>query len=189
MRKIPVIIFLACICFFSISSIAFSQITLKLTGIDGESIIVGHQDEIDVSKWSWEINTPDDSIRVVGGNRASPNTVSKVKPLAIIKYVDKASPHLFLAALDGTVIPDATLYILSERSDVVLVEHLTITMKDVRINDVFSGGEGHTVLAESVTLVFSKVCYEYYYYDDQGDLIGVTKKCWDVENDRETDPF
>ena len=185
MRKILVIISLACICFFSISSLAFSavDITLFLTGIDGESMIDGHEDEIDVLSLSSIISNPNNSI--VDRGRGEPVII---EPLLITKYVDEASPYLFLAVLNGVVIQEAILTVRKAGENPV--DYLIIKMSNVRIKDLSNDGEGGADrLTEKVTLVFSNICYAYTPQKDDGSPDATITKCWNVETNREIDPF
>ena len=176
MRKIPVIIFIACICFFSISSLAYSlvDITLKIDGIDGESKIDGHEDEIDILAWSWDVSNTG-TLHVGGGGGAG---IANVGDLSVTKYIDKSSTDLVLAVLNGTPFKEATLTV--RKAGESPVNYLKITISPVLVTNVSPGGSGgEDRLTESVTLNFAKFCYEYTPQKEDGSADAVIKKCWE----------
>jgi type VI secretion system secreted protein Hcp len=143
------------------------RILLKLPGIEGESLICGHESEIDIESWSWEIRNQAD-VTSGGGKRGGKAIVG---PLTVSKSVDKASALLILASLKGSFFSEATLVVRSSGCDAK--DYLKITMSGVKITNVTNSGEsGSSRLTESVTLVFSKICYKY---------TSQEKRCWDIE--------
>jgi type VI secretion system secreted protein Hcp len=136
-------------------------VLLNLTGIQGESVIQDHEGEIDVLAWSWEISNQ-------GGGGVGKAIVG---PLTVTKFVDKASPLLILATLKGSIFSEAI--IVARKTGKDALDYLKITMSGVRVTNVSNGGvSGENNLTESVTLVFSKVCYEY---------ISQKERCWDIK--------
>jgi type VI secretion system secreted protein Hcp len=186
MRKIPLVLFLGCICFFSISNLAYSEVDvlLFLTGIPGESDIPGHQDKIDVLAWSWEVGNPNQSISSIGGRTAAR---AIVEPLVVRKLIDKASPVLILAALNGNTIPEAILYVRKAGEDAI--DYIKITMSNVQISNVTNGGDSNMYLpTEDVKLVFSEVCYIYTPQKNDGSPDLEIETCWDVARNRPINP-
>ena len=178
MRKIPVIIILACIGLFWNSGLAYSasDVFLKIEGIRGESTDDAHRDEIDVLAWSWQMSATGSSHS--GGSRAI------VRPLIVTKWVDIASPLIFLALLNGSHVPDATL-VFRKAGDQPL-EYLKIKMYNVQfVNISPSGASGEDRLTESVALSFSRVCYEYTPQKVDGSADAAIEKCWDIEQNTE----
>ena len=178
MRKIPIIIFIACICFFSISSLAYSEVynLLKIDGLQGESVISDHEDEIDILAWSWELSQSG-SLHVGGGGGAGKAIVGD---LTVTKYVDKSSTHLILALLNGTHFKEATLVV--RKAGESPVDYLKITMSPVLVTNVSTGGTGgEDRLTESVTLNFAKVCYAYTPQKADGSADAEIRRCWNIE--------
>ena len=178
MRKIPVIIFIACICFFSISSLAYSavDILLKIDGLEGESAISGHEGEIDILSWSWNVSNTG-TMHIGGGGGAGKAIVGD---LSVTKYIDKSSTHLILASLLGTQFKEAIL-IVSKAGENPL-EYLKITMSPVIVTNVSSGGSGgDDRLTESVTLNFAKVCYAYTPQKEDGTGDAEISRCFNIE--------
>jgi type VI secretion system secreted protein Hcp len=140
-------------------------ILLRIPGIEGESVVPDHEGEIDIDSWSWEIRNEAD-VTSGDGKRAGKAIVG---PLTVSKSVDKASALLILASLKGSFFPEATLVVRSPGNN----DYLKIEMSGVKITNVTNSGDiGSSRITESVTLVFSKVCYEY---------AQLVKRCWDIE--------
>ena len=177
MKKIALIILLSCIFFASNSSLAHSasNIILKISGIDGESLIEGHEDEIDILTWSWEISKS--SQNIVDSGRG--DSQAAVKPLVVTKYIDKASPDLALKVLTGEFISEATLVV--RRAGESPLDYLKITMSNVEIANFSTGGSGgEDRLTESISMVFSKVCYEYTPQEFSYEGGAAIETCWDM---------
>lgn len=179
MKKIPLILILACICFITSFGIAYSSVDvlLKISGIEGESRIDGHENEIDVLSWSWQMsstNTIENSLN--RGDTLPP----VINPVTVVKYVDKASPDLALSLLKGTTIDKAVLFV--RKAGESPLDYLIITMDGVRIVNVYNGGEsGQDRLHESVTMDFLKVCYQYTPQKEDGSADAPAQVCWDRE--------
>jgi type VI secretion system secreted protein Hcp len=156
------------------------DVLLKLDDIQGESVIQDHEDEIDVLAWSWEISNQSDV--ALGGGRGAGKTI--VGPLTVTKYIDKASPRLIREALKGSIFSEAILVV--RKAGKYALDYLKITMSDVKVTNVSNSGvSGDDRPTESVTLVFSKVRYEYTpeKEDGHGDAaIGIS---WDIEKNVE----
>jgi len=182
MRKIPVIIILVCIGLFCNSGLAYSAIDvfLKIEGIPGESTDDAHKDEIDVLAWSWQMSATGASHSGGGGGAGR----AIVRPLIVTKWVDKASPLIFLALLNGSHVPEATL--VFRKAGGQPLEYLKIKMYNVQfVNISPDGSSGADRLTESVALSFSRVCYEYTPQKADGSADATIEKCWDIEQNTE----
>ena len=177
MKKITTILFLVFICFLFNSSLAYSEyrVVLKIEGINGDSILEGHKDEIDILDWSWQMSS---TYSAYSAERPI------VRPLIVKKKIDKASPHISLSLLKGETKPEAILYVLVTGTPIFDI--LRITMSSVRFVNVSAGytpGDSH--LIESVALAFSKVCYSYSTYDAEGAPAGTIERCFNIETNVE----
>ena len=182
MKKLALIILLSCVFFASNSSLAHSasNIILQISGIDGESLIEGHEDEIDILTWSWGISNS--SQNIVGSGRNAGRAI--VKPLVVTKYIDKASPDLALKVLTGEFIAEATLFV--RKAGEFPLDYLKITMSNVEIANFSTGGSGgEDRLTESISMIFSKVCYEYIPQEFSGEAGAAIEACWDTTMNEE----
>jgi type VI secretion system secreted protein Hcp len=177
MKKITTITMLACLCFVCATNFAYSavDVLLKVTGIDGESVIKGHEGEIDILSWSWQISNPNDALSTYGGGAYPP----VINPLIMTKYIDEASPYFAIILLNNSIIDEAILTVRKAGKDAV--DYLKVKMWAVRVVDLTNGGSGgEDRLVETVAFVFSRVCYEYTPQKDDGTANASIEKCWDI---------
>ena len=124
--------------------------------ITGESQDKTHKDEIDVLAWSWGMSQSG-SFHVGGGGGAGK---ANFQDLSVTKYLDSASPILMLYCANGDHFPTATLAL--RKAGKTPLEYLLITMKDVLVTSVSTGGSGgEDRLTENVSLNFREVSIIY----------------------------
>ena len=156
------------------------DILIKIEGVDGESVIQDHEDEIDVLAWSWGMSQSG-SMHVGGG--AGSGKVN-IQDVSLTKYVDKASPSLMRACCNGEHLTEATLTIRKAGKDAL--DYLKIKMSPVLVTSLDTGGSGgEDRLTENVTLNFAKVEVGYTPQkpDDTGDA--EISLIWNVEKNVE----
>ncbi len=133
-----------------------SDIFAKIGTIQGESVDDKHKNEIDVLAWSWGV-TQSGSMAYggAGGTRRA-----SFNDFIFTHHIDRATPLLMKACAAGTHIPDATITV--RKAGKGQQEYLIIKMTDVLITGVATSvAEDATGAAESVTLQFAKVDFEY----------------------------
>jgi type VI secretion system secreted protein Hcp len=176
MKKIAAIILLVCFLFIGNYSIAYSATYLRIPGIPGEAQDKDHKDWIDVLSWSWQMSAT--YLGLTGGGIDS----SIVRPLIIVKAIDKASPLISFALLNGSIFADADLVVTASYTDAGRVEYLRIRMWNLKFVNVSptgdAGADGPPI--ESVAMAFSKVCYKYTKLGPTGQNLGTIEKCWDI---------
>jgi type VI secretion system secreted protein Hcp len=129
---------------------------MKIAGLKGESVDKTHAGEIDVLAWSWGVSNSG-SAHVGGGAGAGK---ANVQDLSLTKYIDKSSPDLMLSCCNGKHHDDATLIV--RKAGEKPLEYLKITMTEVLITSVSTGGSGgEDRLTENVTLNFASVKVDY----------------------------
>jgi len=129
---------------------------IKIGDIKGEARDKTHKEEIDVLAWSWGMSNSG-SAHVGGGVGAGK---ANVQDLSLTKYIDKSSCDLMLACCTGKHYTDATLVV--RKAGTTPLEYLTITMTEVMVTAVSTGGSGgEDRLTENVTLNFAKVKVDY----------------------------
>jgi type VI secretion system secreted protein Hcp len=177
MKKVWVI-FIGLTLFFSSSGIAFAaaDMILKIDGIDGESVIDGHEDEIDVLAWSWGI-AQSGSLHFAEGGFAGK---ADVQDVSLTKYIDKASVDLMLACLKGEHIKEAVLTV--RKAGQSPIDYLVITMSPVLVSSVSNGGStGYDRLTENVTLNFAKIKVSYTPQKADGSADAAIDFTWNIE--------
>jgi type VI secretion system secreted protein Hcp len=136
---------------------------LKIEEVKGESKDKAHKDTIDVLAWSWGMSNSG-SAHVGGGAGAGK---ANVQDLSFTKWVDKSSTVMMMACAKGTHYDDATL-VVRKAGDTPL-EYLKITMKEVMITSLSTGGSGgEDRLTENVTLNFASFVVSYQQQNDKG---------------------
>jgi len=118
---------------------------LKVDNMQGESMDAKHKDEIDVLAWSWGLSS--------SGGTTTLRTHGCLSALSLTKYIDKATPKLYGAALAGTIIPKVKLTV--RKAGEVPIDYFVIDMERVSVNAVSSGGSGgEDRLTENISLTF-----------------------------------
>ena len=177
MKKITTVTILAILCLVCATNLAYSavDVLLKVNGINGESVISGHEGEIDILSWTWQISNPNDALSTYGGGAYPP----VINPLILTKYTDKASPQFAIILLNNSSIDEAVLTVRKAGKEAL--DYLKIKMWEVRVIDLTSGvSGGEDRVAETVALDFSRVCYEYTPQKDDGTADASIEKCWDI---------
>lgn len=150
---------------------------IKIDNIKGESQDDKHKGETDVLAWSWGMSQSG-SMHVMGGGGSGK---VNVQDLSITKWVDKGSTDLLLACCKGTHIKKAVL-VVRKAGDTPL-EYLTITMEDLLISSVSTGGSGgEDRLTENVSLNFAKVKVDYIEQTQQGGAGEKPKMAWNIQS-------
>src|SRR5438132_10298110 len=101
--KIPLIL-LVC-CFVAAANGASFEVFLKIEGIEGDSTASNHENEINVLTFNIGVLNSGTFVGGGGGGKA------KFTDLTVFKFIDKASPQLFVASASGNFIPSATLVV------------------------------------------------------------------------------
>lgn len=155
---------------------------IKIDDVKGESQDAKHKDEIDVLAWSWGMSQPGS---FHGGGGGGSGKVS-VQDLSITKYIDKSSPNLMLYCSNGSQYKEAKLTVRKAGGKEPL-EYLIITMKDVIVTSVNTGGSGGADrLTENVSLNFREVHTDYQAQKPDGSKDGgPVKYGWNVAENAE----
>lgn len=130
---------------------------IKIGDVKGESKDKTHAEEIDVLAWSWGMSQSGSMHMGGGGGAGKVN----VQDLSFTKYIDKSTPNLMMACSSGKHYPQAKLTIRKAGGE-NQVEYLIITLKEVLVSSVSTGGSGgEDRLTENVTLNFAQVQVDY----------------------------
>ncbi len=150
---------------------------IKIDDVKGEAQDKKHKEEIDVLAWSWGMSQ---SGTMHAGGGGGGGKVS-VQDLSFTKWIDKSSAVLMDYCSSGKQYKEAKLTVRKAGGDEPL-EYLIITMKDVIVTSVSTGGSGgEDRLTENVTLNFSTVQTEYQPQKPDGSKDGgPVKYGWDI---------
>ena len=149
---------------------------MKITDVKGEAKDSTHKDEIDVLSWSWGMNQS--GTGHVGGGLGSGKV--NVHDMSFTKFVDVSSADLMLACCNGKHFSEAKLTVRKAGENPL--EYLSITMQDVLIAGITTGGSGgDDRLTENVRLNFAKVKVDYTEQTQGGAAGAKPKMGWDLE--------
>ena len=147
----------------------------KIGDLKGESVDSKHAGEIDVLAWSWGMSQSGTTHMGTGAGAGKVN----VQDISFTKYVDKASPNLIQYCCNGKHFPEALLTVRKAGENPL--EYLKITIKDLMIAAVTTGGSGgEDRLTENVTLNFAEFKVEYTPQKKDGTGDAAVTVGWDI---------
>lgn len=153
---------------------------LKLDGVEGESQVEGHIDEIDVLSWSWGLSQSGTTHLGSGGGSGKVN----VQDVSFTKMVDKASPTLVKFCANGKHIAKGKLSV--NKMGETPLEYLVVELEEIIVSSVSTGGaQGEDRISENVTLNFAKFKEIYTLQEGTG---GSGKKVyggWDIAGNKD----
>src|SRR5690606_2212379 len=109
---------------------------IKIGTLKGESTDKVHKGSIDVLAWSWGMSNSG-SAHMGGGMGAGK---ASIQDLSFTKYIDVSTPDLMLATCNGRHFDEAKLTV--RKAGEKPLEYLIITMTDLIITSVSTGGSG-----------------------------------------------
>ena len=134
-----------------------------------------HKEEIDVLAWSWGLSNAGNA--QIGGGAGAGKV--NVQDLSITKYIDKATPDLMLSTCNGQHHDKVTLTV--RKAGTTPVEYLKITMEQVLITSLSTGGSGgEDRLTENISLNFAKYKVEYTPQKKDGSADKTLTTGWDI---------
>lgn len=164
---------------------AASDYYLELEGIPGESNARGHEGEIELQSYGFDVRNPVGGGSGGGGQGAGRATFAD---FTFTKKVDKASPALFLRAADGRRIGSALLTV--SRPGETALDYLTYCLTDLRVTRLTTAGStAEDRPSEQVALAYGTF-FETYSTQNQDGSVGTPFTAgWDVfRNMRLTSP-
>ncbi len=126
---------------------------LKLDGIQGESADLKHKNEIDILTYAFG------GRNLLEDNEPSQNLHLNV--IKLVKNIDKSSPKLFQAMLNGDKINNGTIYMVKSGRSASTIS--TIVLKDVTVTSYKQYGK-----YEEVCLGYSKISFTYFQQNADG---------------------
>jgi len=103
-----------------------------------------------------------------------------IQDLTFMKNIDTTTTNLIKSCCNGSHYKQALLTI-RKAGGKSPVEYLKITMKDLIISNISTGGSGGSdMITESVTLNFAKVTLEYTPQDSTGNPGSVMSASWNI---------
>jgi type VI secretion system secreted protein Hcp len=155
-----------------------ADIFLKIEGITGEAQDALHMDEIEIIGWSW--SAQQDSRMLSGSGGGSPKAT--VHDMVLIHGIDRATPNLMTACLNGRHFQEAVLTL--RKSGGAPLDYFRVVMADVVITRVqpYGNDGGHF---EELHLSFGKIKQEYLMQHFRGGSAGMVTGAFDIKNNRQ----
>lgn len=161
MKKIIILLSL----FAVTSSVALAAIYVKIPDIDGESERAGYEGWIEVTGLQQHIYR--DTTGRTG--RARTRAVATVEPFDIIKELDKSSPYLTLAVLQGKVFSEVEIHFTSDIGrEQGSAAFLKYTLSNVAVVAYEFSADEEARPRESFSLNFEKIKIVYIEQADDG---------------------
>lgn len=157
-----------------------NDIHIKIDGINGESTVVNHRDEVVVESWNWGVANP--APAAVGGGGAAGR--ASFADFAFTHRVDRASPLLWKACATGSSIRSATLSVA--RTGAATQDYLTIKFSEIRVTSVALADTALDTqpALESVSFSYAKVDYQYRPQNPNGSLGATVAFKFDIKRNR-----
>jgi type VI secretion system secreted protein Hcp len=153
---------------------------LKIPEIPGGSQEKGHEDEIEISSWSWGLSKPGGAGSGSGGAAGKPT----FEDLSLQKQVDKASPGLAKACATGEHFREAEL--AAERgAGRKLLDLIVIKLSDVTITGFQESVEDVGSLpSDSFSIRFAKIDFSYTPQKADGSADSPVRWTWDLKTNK-----
>jgi type VI secretion system secreted protein Hcp len=137
--------------------VAIADMFLKMTDVTGEARDADHQGQIEVSAWSWGVESALSRATIgtnAGGRESRPN----VRELSVTKRVDRATVTLVQFLITNKTVSEASLIV--RKAGQTPLEYFVATMSNVRVTSV--GHETQNAeIVERVTLAFDELRLKY----------------------------
>lgn len=111
------------------------RFVLRIDGIDGDSVLDGHSDSIDVISWSWGVARP----TAPGSGSAGRSGRPDFDDLHVAASISRASPAIVESCVTGRRHREAVLTGLRSSGDGQLVDFVEYELGDVSITSVEHG--------------------------------------------------
>ena len=129
---------------------------LKIDDLEGESVDDVHAGEIDILAWSWGMSQSGSMHMGRGGGSGKVS----VQDISVTKWVDSSSHDLIRKCCNGAHFGEAVLTV--RKAGETPLEYLIITMKEIIVTSVSTGGSGgEDRLTENISLNFKEFIVEY----------------------------
>ena len=152
---------------------------IKFDGIDGEATDRDHTTWSDMMSFSQTIRLQDDVTISPGETRRRGDVI--LEDIVVVKELDKASPKLAEAILQGTVFPKVEIHLTASYTDAGKVTYFTYELKNVMVTSYSISGTGDTIPMEEFSLNFEEIKVTYTENDSAGKSKGNVEYSWKVE--------
>jgi type VI secretion system secreted protein Hcp len=151
---------------------------LQIEGIKGESTDSKHQGWIEVTGVSWNVHQPRASaVSTAGGHTTGRAELSEV---SFKKMADLSSPVLQQTCAMGKTIPKARFEFMRADGNGEPIKYYSVELENVMISSVSPASNEGGIIAEKVSLAYSKIKWNYIQQSIKGGTAGNTSGGWDA---------
>lgn len=154
------------------------DVYLHIEGIKGESTDDKHKDWIECESVNWGITQPKSATASTGGGHTAER--AELQDITFGKIADLSTPILLQTCAMGKTIPKAKFEFMRADGQGNPIKYFEIELENVLIGAVNPGIETGSILAEHVSLKFSKVKWRYTQQKIAGGIGGSTVGGWDL---------
>ena len=158
------------------------DVYLQIDGIRGESADDKHKDWIECKAVNWAVKQPKSATASTGGGHTAERC--EHQDISLMKLADLSSPVLLQMCSSGKTIPKAKFEFMRADGQGERIKYYEIELENVLISTVTPNVREGEVMAEQVSLKFSKVKWRYTQQKISGGAGGNTAGGWDLSTNR-----
>ena len=148
---------------------------LKLDGVDGESQVRGHENEIEVVSFSFGVTQTGTGSSGGGGGAGR----ASFQDFNYVSAIHKGSPSLLKICASGEHIKSATLTVRKVAGQAF--EFIKLKLEDILVSSYLpAGAAGDEAPSEQVSLNFNKIEFSYVTQNADGSAGATNTVGWDV---------
>jgi type VI secretion system secreted protein Hcp len=148
---------------------------LKLDGIEGESMVRGHEGEIELQSYSW--GAEQTGAHGAGGGGGAGKV--SFQDLHFVAKTSKASPKLFLFCANGKHIKEGLITV--RKAGGTQQEYLVVKLTDLVVTSYQTGASDGQVPTDQVSINFAKIEYSVRQVMPDGSLGDPAVATWDLK--------
>ncbi|WP_295996193.1 type VI secretion system tube protein Hcp [Rugamonas sp.] len=158
------------------------DVYLRIDGIQGESADDAHSGWIECTSLHFGVSQPKSATASTGGGHTAER--ANLTDILFTKLADLSTPLLLQSCASGKTIPKATFEFMRADANGTRIKYFDIELENVLIGLVSPGVKPGTILAENVSLKFSKIRWKYSQQKISGGSGGNTAGGWDLATNR-----
>lgn len=152
---------------------------LKIDTIEGESMAVGFEKQMQIQSWSFGANNSGSAAQGMGLGQGKVS----LQDFHFVVMNGKASPQLFLACAKGNHIPQAILSCRKTGGDGSPYTYTKITFGDIVLSSFQTGGSdgSSTLPIEQISFNFTNITFEYFEQKQDGSVALTNTTSYDIK--------
>jgi len=153
-----------------------NNIFLKMLPIKGQSLVTGFKDQIEIESFQMGVRN-EITVNASNGHRTAGRP--RVDNVSLTKVLDLSSAPLYAACLKGEDFKVAILT-TTRVDEGKMTPDWVITMDNVLVAGITTGGGGNDLPMETLSLNYSAVKFEYKHQDEKGKAKGTAAASYDA---------